>query len=118
MIIPTQADVLSLAGVSQLYDSYKLVKKYTNKQLKIAGILLTRHSSRSVLKRDLEEVLREQLSRQMQAKVYTTTIREAVAINEAQYMQQSIYEYAGKSKVAADYTAFIEELLQDLEKGE
>lgn len=118
VIIPTQADVLSLAGVSQLYDSYKLVKKYTNKQLKIAGILLTRHSSRSVLKRDLEEVLREQLSKQMGAKVYTTTIREAVAINEAQYMQQSIYEYAGKSKVAADYTAFIEELLQDLEKGE
>ena len=117
VIIPTQADIMSLTGVSQLYDSYQLVRKYTNRGIKIAGILLAKHSSRAVLKRDLEEVLREKLSQQMQAKVFTATIREAVAINEAQYMQQSIFEYAGKSKVAEDYRAFIEELLQDLEKG-
>ena len=50
----------------------------------------------------------------MQSKVYTATIREAVAINEAQYMQQSIFNYAGNSKVAEDYRAFIEEFLHDI----
>ena len=114
VIVPAQADVLSLAGITQLYDSCKLVKKYTNKELEIAGILLAKHSNRTVLKRDLEEVLREQLSQQMQSKVYTATIREAVAINEAQYMQQSLFSYAGNSKVAEDYRAFIEEFLQDI----
>lgn len=114
VIIPAQADVLSLAGITQLYDSCKLVKKYTNKELEIAGILLAKHSNRAVLKRDLEEVLREQLSQQMHSKVYKATVREAVAVNEAQYMQQSIFQYAGNSKVAEDYRAFIEEFLQDI----
>lgn len=116
VIIPAQADVLSLAGITQLYDSCKLVRKYTNKKLQIAGILLAKHNTRAVLKRDLEEVLREQIAAQMQAKVFTATIREAIAINEAQYMQQSIFDYASKSKAAEDYKAFIEEFLQDVEK--
>ena len=114
VIIPAQADVLSFAGITQLYDSCKLVRKYTNKELEIAGILLAKHSRRSILKRDLEEVLRKQISQQMNSKVYATTIREAIAINEAQYMQQSIFQYAGNSKVAEDYKAFIEEFLQDI----
>lgn len=117
VIVPAQADVLSLTGIAQLYDSCKLVKKYTNKKLEIAGILLAKHNNRTILKRDLEEVLREQLSQQMQSKVYKATIREAVAINEAQYMQQSIFEYAASSKVAEDYKAFIEEFLEDIKRG-
>ena len=114
VIVPAQADVLSLTGITQLYDTCKLVKKYTNKELEIAGILLARHSNRAVLKRDLEEVLRGQLAQQMHSKVFTATIREAVAINEAQYMQQSLFDYAGSSKVADDYRAFIDELLADI----
>ena len=117
VIIPAQADVLSLAGITQLYDSCKLVRKYTNKNLQIAGILLAKHNIRAVLKRDLEEVLRGQIAEQMKAKVYTATIREAIAINEAQYMQQSIFDYAGKSKAAEDYKAFLEEFLADIEQG-
>lgn len=113
VIIPAQADVLAIAGVTQLHDTYKLVKKYTNTGIEIAGILLTKHSARAVLKRDLEEVLRGQLSEQLQTKVYKQSIREAVAINEAQYMQQSIFEYANNSNVAEDYKAFIEEFLED-----
>lgn len=114
VIIPAQADVLALKGVTELYDSYQLVKKYTNRDIEIAGILLTRHSNRAVLKRDLEESLREEMAKQMQTKVYEATIREAVAINEAQYMQQSIFDYAGSSNVAEDYRAFIEEFLRDI----
>lgn len=117
VIIPAQADVLSLAGITQLYDSCNLVKKYINKNLEIAGILLAKHSNRAVIKRDLEEVLREQIAQQMNSKVYKATIREAVAINEAQYMQQSIFNYAKNSNVSNDYKAFIDEFLEDI-KGE
>ena len=45
--------------------------------------------------------------------IYTNTLINE-AINEAQYMQQSIFNYAGYSKVAEDYRAFIEEFLQDI----
>lgn len=115
VITPAQADVLSLDGITKLYDSYKLVKKYTNKDLEIAGILLARHNSRAVIKRDLEQVLRDQIAEQMQCKVFNTTIREGVVVGEAQYMQESILAYDSKSNVAEDYRAFIEELLADIQ---
>ena len=115
VIIPTQADVLSIQGIAQLYESYKLVKKYTNRGLHIAGVLLTRHSGRAVIKRDLEAALRDKIAGMIKTKVYQTTIREGVAINEAQYLQQSIFQYAPRSKVAADYEAFVNEFLQDME---
>lgn len=118
VIIPTQADILSLKGITQLYDSCQLVKKYTNKSLHIAGVLLTRHSSRAVIKRDLEEVLREQITGQMQTKTYKACIREGVAVNEAQYLQQSIFQYSPRSKAASDYHAFIEEFLHDVHEAQ
>lgn len=50
-------------------------------------------------------------------KLYTATIREAIAIKEAQIQQQSLFTYAPKAKVTADYRAFIEELQEDIQKG-
>lgn len=111
VIIPAQADILSLQGIAQLWESIQAAQTYTNKGLKIAGILLCRHNARAVIKRDLEEHLRGDIAKQLNTKVFNTTIREAVVINEAQYMQQSIFEYSPRSKAAGDYKAFIEELI-------
>lgn len=114
VVIPTQAELLSLAGIAQLYESYKLVKKYTNHDLHIAGILLVKHNNRTVLKRDVEKTLRDDLAVRMKTKVYRATIREGIAVNEAQYLQKGLYEYAPKANVTADYTAFIDEFLKDM----
>ena len=89
----------------------KPVKKYCNPNLKIAGILLTRYSSRSVLSREVAE-LAEQLADKLGTKLFKTTIREAIAVKEAQISQQSLFDYAPKAKVTEDYRAFIEELLE------
>ena len=51
------------------------------------------------------------LADKLGTKVFKTTIREAIAVKEAQISQQSLFEYAPKAKVAEDYRAFIEELL-------
>ena len=48
----------------------------------------------------------------MGTKVFDTKIREAVSIREAQMLRQDIFGYAAKSNVAADYGAFIDELLK------
>ncbi|MDD3365341.1 MAG: AAA family ATPase, partial [Syntrophomonas sp.] len=53
VIIPSQADIFSLQGIGQLYSTIETIKKYTNPDLSIEGILLTRHNSRSILSRDL-----------------------------------------------------------------
>lgn len=110
LIIPAQADIYSLQGIEQLAETIKPVKKYCNHNLAIEGILLTRYSSRSVLSREVAE-LAEQLAEKLGTKLFKTTIREAVAVKEAQISQQSLFDYAPKAKVTEDYRAFIKEFL-------
>jgi len=111
VIIPAQADIYSLQGVEQLAETIKPVKKYCNPSLQIAGILLTRYSPRSILSRDVAE-LAEQLAAKLGTRLFKTTIREAIAVKEAQISKRTLYEYAPKAKVTEDYTALIEELLE------
>lgn len=61
--------------------------------------------------REMEE-LAEQLSEYISAPIYNTYIRPAVAVEEAQANRADIFDYAGKSTVADDYRAFIEEFLK------
>ena len=111
VIIPAQADIYSLQGIEQLNETIKPVKKYCNPQLKIEGILLTRYNARSILSREVAE-LAEQLAAKLKTKLFTTRIREAIAVKEAQISQQSLYSYAPKSNAAKDYLCFIDELLK------
>lgn len=110
VIIPAQADIYSLQGIEQLAETMKLVKKYCNPALTIEGILLTRYSPRSILSREVAE-LAEQLAAKLGTRLFKTTIREAIAVKEAQISQRTLYNYAPKSKVTEDYTRFLEELI-------
>lgn len=110
VIIPAQADIYSLQGVEQLAETMKPVKKYCNPALTVEGILLTRYSPRSVLSRDVAE-LAAQLAGKLGTKLFKTTIREAIAVKEAQISQQSLYSYAPKANVTEDYNRFIAELI-------
>jgi chromosome partitioning protein len=111
VVMPAQADIYSLQGIGQLVDTLEAIRAYTNPGLALAGILLTRHSARSILSRDMADVARE-TARQMGTFLYDTVIREAVAIKESQASRQPIYQYAPKSNAAADYTAFTMEFLE------
>lgn len=110
-IIPAQADIYSFQGVSQLYKTIMTVKRYCNPGLEVAGILLTRYSPRAILSRDVADML-SQAAEQAHTKLFEATIRETVAVKEAQANQQDVYEYSPKSNVAQDYEAFTEELLK------
>jgi len=110
VIIPAQADIYSLQGIGQLYQTIETVKKYCNPALSIKGILATRYSSRAVLTRDMTELLEDTASK-LNTTLYSTRIRECVAIKEAQVCQQDIFTYSPKSNATADYMAFVEEVL-------
>lgn len=109
VIIPLNADILSLQGLYQLTDTINQVKTYCNKGLNIGGILLTRYSGRTVLARDLKETI-EAKSAELGIPIYNTIIREGVAVKEAQTMQQSLFEYAPNSNPAKDYLQLFEEM--------
>ena len=111
-IIPVQAEIYSLQGIGRINDAVSAVKKYCNKDLYIKGILLTRYNGRAVLSRDMLSNL-EAAAAQLNTKVYKTPIRECISVKEAQAIRQDVLSYAPKSNAAEDYTAFINEFLED-----
>jgi len=111
LVIPAQADLYSLQGIGQLYDTVSAVRAYTNPGLSLKGVLLTRHNARSILSREMA-VTAAQAATQIGTFLYKTFIREAVALKEAQASQKPIYVYAPKSNAAIDYSLFIDEFLE------
>lgn len=119
VIIPTQADVFGLVGIGQLFataiNDVKEYKQAVGTELHVLGIVLTRHSARSILSRDVADALKE-AAEQFNTKLFNTTIRECIALKEAQVTQADIFSYAPKSNAAADYAALIEEILDEVKK--
>ena len=110
IIVPMAADVYSLQGLSQLQGMVENVKKYRNPGLTIDGLLLTKYSDRAIINRNLKDSL-QQTAAQLHTRLYKTTIREAVAVKEIQFLQSDIFTEYPKAKVTEDYKQFIKEFL-------
>ncbi len=111
LIIPTLASVVSSQGVRQLYDTIDSVRYYYNPDLKIDGILITRYSERKNIQKQMKVII-EQLAESIGTRVYETKIRDAVAVEESQAMQQALPQYAPSATVTKDYEAFADEFLK------
>ena len=111
LIIPAQADLYSLQGIGQLYDTIGTVTAYTNPALSLRGVLLTRHNARNILSRDMADAAKSTAA-SIGTFVYDTVIREGIAIREAQASQKTIYEYALKSNASQDYLSFVDEFIR------
>lgn len=110
-IIPAQADIYSLQGIGQLYSTISAVRRYTNPNIRIDGILITRYNSRSILTRDITEMI-ENTAKQLNTQVFDARIRESIAVKEAQANKESLFTYAPKGNATLDYAAFIAQLLE------
>lgn len=108
VIIPLTADIYALQGLYQLKQSIEAAQKI-NPGLQIGGVVFTRHSTRTILSRDLTDVISDKC-RKLDISVYKTIIREGIAIREAQTQRESIFTYAPKSNPAKDYMQLIEEI--------
>lgn len=108
VIIPMTADIYALQGLYQLKQSIDAAQK-TNPGLVIGGVLFTKHSTRTILARDLTDVITDKC-RELDIPVYNATIRESVAVREAQTQRMSIFEYAPRSNPAKDYMQLIKEM--------
>lgn len=111
VVIPTQADILSLQGLGQLSNTIDAVREYTNAGLKIAGIVLTRYNTRTILTSTITNML-EGTAKELDTKVFNAKIREAVAIKEAQAQRIDLLEYDKGSKVYNDITQLINEIIE------
>ena len=97
-----------MQGLYQLKQTIEWAQS-RNRGLQIGGVLFTRHNTRTILARDLTDIIKDKCS-ELGLPVYDTTIREGVAIREAQAQGKNIFEYAPRSRAAQDYMKLIEEI--------
>lgn len=111
VIVPMTADIYALQGLTQLNALIQNVRRYCNKGLKIAGILLTRYNDRQIISKTLKTNI-GQAAERLSAEVFKTYIREGVAVRETQLLQSDLFTDAPKANVTQDYNNFIDELLE------
>ena len=109
LVIPALADAYSLQGLGQLRNTIEAVQDATNPNLTIAGILLTKYDKRKVLTRTIHKMLKD-TANSLNTKVFNAKIRDAIAITEAQAMQQDILKYDPHANVVRDIKAYVTEL--------
>lgn len=107
LIIPVQAQYLAMRGMAKLMQVVSKVQQRLNSDLKIAGVLITQYDGRKNLNKSVSELVQETF----QGKVFSTHIRNAIALAEAPTQGQDIFHYAPKSAGAEDYESVCNELL-------
>ena len=109
VILPMQANSFAIMGLYQMQMTIDRIQQTTNPALTVAGILLTRYKPRQTLASDLRASIAEQ-AQQMGTKVFDSYIREGVAVEQAQALRQSLFDYAPNSNPANDYKALFAEM--------
>lgn len=111
VIVPVQAQYLPAKGMTQLLTTISNVKRHSNPQLNIDGILLTLVDGRTNLAKSTVDALREQFGSHI--RIYRTTIPIAVKAAEVSSKGKSIYAYEPNSTVSKAYADFTREVLAD-----
>ncbi len=107
LLIPVQAEYYALAGLDLIQQTMQNVREALNPSLSLVGILLTFYDGRKSLNRDIAQGLRERWGDVL----FSTGIRDNVALAEAPSNGKSIFEYRAKSFGAQDYGALAEDFL-------
>ena len=86
------------------------MRTYTNKDLEISGLLVTKIKPNLNISKSLGPVVVE-ASKTLNTSIYNASIPEAIAVREAQLAKEDIFIYAKGSKVAAAYESFVDEFI-------
>lgn len=108
ILIPLQAQYLSLQGITKLTSVIEKVQRRLNKSLKIGGVFITQYDSRKILNRDIAEAV----EKHFKDVIFQTKIRDNVSLAEAPGTGKDIFRYNAKSNGALDYDALCEEILK------
>ncbi len=99
VVIPIQCETLSYRGVGQLLETIDEVRRFTNPDLKIKGVIATMFDSRTNLGRQVID----EVGRTYQLNVIGPPVRKSIRFAEAPAVGKSIFEYAPKTPGADAY---------------
>ncbi len=109
-LVPMSVEAYSLQGTEQLAGFIENVKKYTNPDLKVAGILLTRYNERLNITQALMSSV-DKAADILNTRVFEHKIRENVAVKEAALKRTDLYSEAPKATATIDYHNFVNEFI-------
>ena len=105
LYITLTAEALPYKGLTMLEDVVGEIQAL-NRELSISGVFITRYNNRN-----LNNIVVEQIRERYGSKVFSTKIRENIALAEAPLEGEDIFTYAPDSNGAKDYDSLAEEIL-------
>lgn len=107
-LVPLQCEYYALEGLSQLLNTAGLIKRGTNPQLVIEGIVLTMFDKRNNLSHQVVSEIQQHFA----DKVFRAIIPRNVRLSEAPSHGLSIIEYDPKSVGAVKYMELAQEIIE------
>lgn len=106
VIVPVQAEYLSLRGLVQLDNTLTVIREHLNPKVHIGGILLTMFDGRTIHSREAVELL----ERTYGDRVMTTRIRKTIKFAEAPVQGSSVLTYETNGRAAEMYRELAQEV--------
>ena len=110
VVIPLQCEFFALEGMSQMMNTIKLVKKYLNKKIEVAGVVLTMYDGRAKLTKGVLE----EIDKLFADKVFSVRIPRNVRLAEAPSYGKPINKYDNKCIGARAYSALADEFAEKI----
>ncbi|AUP78343.1 chromosome partitioning protein ParA [Flavivirga eckloniae] len=114
VIIPVQCEFYALEGLSKLLITIKSIKKSSNPDIDIEGLLITMYDSRT----SISNQLRKELIKHFESMVFNTVIQRNVKLREAPSYGLSIIKYNPESVGTENYLNLGSELISRSQKTE
>ena len=111
VLIPTQPQYFSMAGIQMFYETFCKIRKKMNPYLSIEGVLVTMMDKRPNFTKDLVAQLRESYGDVF--KVFETEIPTSIRMSESNARGKSIFAFDPKGKVAAAYEKLTQEVIDN-----
>ena len=108
VLIPIQCEYYALEGLSQLLETYKIVKQRLNPDLTLSTIVLTMFDSRTRLANDVVANVRSHFPREL----IDIPIPRAVRLSEAPSYSQTVMTYDPSSTGAVAYMQVAREIAE------
>ena len=115
VIIPVQAEHLSIMGLRSLLDSVKRVKRELNRKLNIEGIVITMTDNRTNLSKIVEKTIRDNLGNSIH--IFAESIPRSVRVAESSLAGCSVVQTDPHGKATKAYQSIVMEVLMNEEKS-
>ena len=111
LIIPVQSEFYALEGLGQLLETVKRIRSGLNPQIRLLGVVITMHSTRTTLAAQVEGELKHHFPDVL----ISTPIPRNIRLAEAPSHGKSIAQYDRFSKGALAYKKLTKEIIKRVE---